>query len=95
MTRGRDHNTAHLVAQTIEEARAQWIEVFSRDRADLGPNHAAQAAAEDIERYGPQARLRPTGHDAATPHSGPRRPSEPIPTLTTGPARGHPRGMGY
>ena len=55
MTRGRDGNVAHLVADTLDEARSQWIEVFSRDRADLGPGHAAAAAAEAIERYGPTA----------------------------------------
>lgn len=54
MTRGRHRNTAHLVAESLEEARAQWITVFSRDRADLGPGHAAEQAAADIERYGPQ-----------------------------------------
>jgi hypothetical protein len=52
MTRGRHHNTAHLVADTLDQARQQWIEVFTRDRADLGPTHAAHRAAEDIERYG-------------------------------------------
>jgi exodeoxyribonuclease V alpha subunit len=55
MTRGRDHNTAHLVAATLDEARSKWIEVFSRDRADLGPRHAATVAEEAIERYGPKA----------------------------------------
>ena len=55
MTRGRARNTAHLVADTLDEARSQWIEVFSRDRADLGPGHAAAAAEEAIERYGPTA----------------------------------------
>ncbi len=52
MTRGRHTNTAHLVAETIEEAREQWVNVFSRDRADLGPARAATTAAEDLERYG-------------------------------------------
>ena len=42
MTRGRDSNTAHLVADSVEDARRQWIEVFARDRADLGPAHAAR-----------------------------------------------------
>ena len=37
MTRGRHHNTAHLVADTLDQARAHWIDVFNRDRADLGP----------------------------------------------------------
>jgi ATP-dependent exoDNAse (exonuclease V) alpha subunit len=55
MTRGRNSNTAHLVADTLEEARSHWIEVFSRDRADLGPGHAAAVAEEAIERYGPKA----------------------------------------
>ncbi|HEX5087218.1 MAG TPA: AAA family ATPase, partial [Nocardioides sp.] len=52
MTRGRHHNTAHLVADNIDDARSHWIETFTRDRADLGPTHAAQRAAEDIDRYG-------------------------------------------
>jgi len=51
MTRGRDHNTAHLVADTLKEARNQWIEVFSRDRADLGPAHAARLAAQEAAPY--------------------------------------------
>jgi exodeoxyribonuclease V alpha subunit len=56
MTRGRQRNVAHLVAASPDEARRQWIGVFSRDRADLGPAHAALRAADDIERYGPTAR---------------------------------------
>nr|WP_246319526.1 MobF family relaxase [Nocardioides kongjuensis] len=57
MTRGRDHNVAHLVASSAEDARKRWIEVFGRDRADLGPSHAAGLAVEAIDRYGPmQAR---------------------------------------
>ena len=58
MTRGRDHNTAHLVADTPQEARNQWIEVFSRDRADLGPAHAARLAAQEAAQY---ATHRPLG----------------------------------
>ena len=80
MTRGRDRNTAHLVAETLEEARAQWIDVFSRDRADLGPGHAAQTAAEDIERYGPQA----TAPQPPSSTSAPRtavRAAHPHPSL--------------
>lgn len=59
MTRGRHRNVAHIVADSVEDARTQWIQTFSRDRADLGPRHAAWLAEEDIERYGPQIR-RPT-----------------------------------
>jgi exodeoxyribonuclease V alpha subunit len=80
MTRGRNRNTAHLVAETLEEARAQWVDVFSRDRADLGPRHAAQTAAEDINRYGPQAAPRATELDVHTPHRGPRRQPQPFRT---------------
>jgi hypothetical protein len=52
MTRGRNRNVAHLVADSMEEARRHWVEVFGRDRADLGPGHAAEIAAADIDRYG-------------------------------------------
>jgi exodeoxyribonuclease V alpha subunit len=53
MTRGRTGNTAHLVADDVEDARRQWTAIFSRDRADLGPAHAATQALSDIDRYGP------------------------------------------
>jgi exodeoxyribonuclease V alpha subunit len=52
MTRGRSHNVAHLVADDVEGARSQWVTAFGRDRADLGPAHAAKVAAEDVDRYG-------------------------------------------
>ncbi len=58
MTRGRDHNTAHLVADTPQDAREQWIGVFSRDRADLGPAHAGRLAAQEAAQY---ATHRPLG----------------------------------
>ena len=53
MTRGREDNVAHLVAQDLDEARQLWVETFGRDRADLGPADAARRAAEDLERYAP------------------------------------------
>ena len=74
MTRGRDHNTAHLLAETLDEARAQWIEVFSRDRADLGPAHARRHAIDAIEVYGAQPR-RPVPQ---------RRPSSPADGVALG-----------
>ncbi len=58
MTRGRETNVAHLVAESVEDARKQWIDVFSRDRADLGPAHARGQAIEAIDRYGPAAMRR-------------------------------------
>jgi len=57
MTRGRQDNVAHLVAENVDEARSIWTGVMGRDRADLGPAHAAEQAAEEMERYAPQ---RPT-----------------------------------
>jgi exodeoxyribonuclease V alpha subunit len=56
MTRGRHHNVAHLVADNTDEAKQQWIDVFSRDRADLGPAHARRHAIDAIDRYGPTRR---------------------------------------
>ncbi len=53
MTRGRETNTAHLVADTLQAAREQWVEVFGRDRADLGPAHAARLAAHESAFYAP------------------------------------------
>ncbi|WP_242497976.1 MobF family relaxase [Nocardioides glacieisoli] len=80
MTRGRHSNTAHLVAESHQEARQQWIEVFGRDRADLGPAHARQLANEAIDRYGAAAQLRPT----------PR-----LPTPRSRPPSSQPSGIGF
>ncbi len=51
MTCGRTANTAHLVAADLADARGQWIAAFARDRADLGPGHAAELAAREAARY--------------------------------------------
>ena len=94
MTRGRHHNTAHLVANRLEEAREQWIEAFSRDRADLGPDHAAQTAVQDIDRYGPQApRRTSTGLQAVALRRAPVSPA-PEPPVYTRPDRRSP-GIGF
>lgn len=89
MTRGRECNIAHLVAESIEDARSQWAAVFSRDRADLGPTHARQAAAEAIDRYGPSA---PRRLPAIRPPAPPRRPPDGFgrrrPTASPGPGIG-------
>ncbi len=71
MTRGRHDNTAHLVAESVDDARRQWAEVFARDCADLGPAHAKRQALEAVDRYGPQQRRRL----AAPTTEGPRRPA--------------------
>src|SRR5215211_5135577 len=65
MTRGRTANTAHLVATDPAEAREQWLAVFARDRADLGPAHAARLAAAEAARY---ARQRPLEQALADLH---------------------------
>ena len=69
MTRGRHANTAHLVAESIDDARRQWVETFCRDRADLGPAHARRQAIDAIDRYGPNRapRQRPAIPGRATP----------------------------
>ena len=82
MTRGRESNVAHLVAESVDEARTQWIEVFSRDRADLGPGRARQRAVEDIDRYGPNApRRRPLGR-TGLPRTRPPDPAYTPPGAT-------------
>ncbi|GAB4077284.1 hypothetical protein [Nostocoides australiense] len=76
MTRGRHDNTAHMVAENVENARKQWVEVFSRDRADLGPAHAKQQALDAVDRYGSRKR-RPK-------ETEPYRPSPTTPVLSIG-----------
>jgi conjugative relaxase-like TrwC/TraI family protein len=71
LTRGRHDNTAHLVADSIEDARAQWVTVFGRDRADLGPAHARTLAAEAIDTYGPNAARHPRSQRPAPSVSAP------------------------
>ncbi len=69
MTRGRQTNTVHLVADDLDQARRQWVETFNRDRADLGPAHARTRAIEDIDRYGP---LSQSGYPAVPDADSPR-----------------------
>ncbi|HET7355999.1 MAG TPA: AAA family ATPase, partial [Nocardioidaceae bacterium] len=74
MTRGRQSNTAHLVADSLEDARRQWIQTFTRDRADLGPGDAAKLAAQESAKY---LNARALGRGRYVPRS--RRPSSPRP----------------
>ncbi len=85
MTRGRHSNTAHLVADDLDQARTQWIEVFSRDRADLGPAHAAERAVEAIEQYGSQT---PPTHGPHDIQPSRRRPEHLAPATGAAPSRG-------
>lgn len=82
MTRGRERNVAHIVADSIDDARIQWVEVFGRDRADLGPSHAAGMAAEAIDRYGPMQARYERRTSASRRRPGPDvtdRPPVPLP----------------
>jgi conjugative relaxase-like TrwC/TraI family protein len=72
MTRGRRSNTAHLVADNLGEAREQWTAVFTRDRADLGPAHAATLAALEAARYAQPPIVAPTITEPST-YPSPRR----------------------
>lgn len=85
MTRGRLGNTAHLVAETLDEAREQWVAVFTRDRADLGPAHGRRLAADAIDRYGPNSPRRRA--ERSTHWSSPGDPRRPEPE-PSGPAIG-------
>ncbi|RLV49730.1 AAA family ATPase [Nocardioides mangrovicus] len=92
MTRGRHHNVAHLVADDINQARAQWAGAFSRDRADLGPSHAVALARQDLERYGPTGRLRRIGNGPDEHLTGQRHALEdPIPASTSARLGSRPR----
>lgn len=56
MTRGRNQNVLHIVADTIDDAREQFIDVMDRDRADRGLQVAfanAQVAVTGLAVDGP------------------------------------------
>ncbi|HET8716848.1 MAG TPA: MobF family relaxase [Nocardioidaceae bacterium] len=99
MTRGRHDNVSHLVAETPEQARTVWEQVFSRDRADLGATHARLRAIDDIDRYGPNAPAKARAQAAAKRRSQDRRAEnrrqfEPRPSETPEPARASHRSPG-
>ena len=92
MTRGRQSNTAHMVAEDLDDARQQWALVFSRDRADLGPAHAARLAAAEAAKYEPYDFSQYVDrHDDSASVS--RRQPEPPPSYSR-PSRGGP-GIGF
>ena len=76
MTRGRKGNTAHLVAGSVADARAHWIEVFARDRADLGaPLTPPESLPMTSTATGHRRDGR--GHRAAWPPCRRRRSTDP------------------
>ncbi|MGB4134922.1 MAG: MobF family relaxase [Microbacterium sp.] len=46
MTRGREQNLLHVVAESQEQAREQFVAAMERDRADRGLTDATERAAE-------------------------------------------------
>ena len=66
-TRGRYHNMLHVIADHVEEARAQIVEAVGRDRADRGLDMArtlAQAEAVPVPAI-PERPVPPRGFDPA------------------------------
>lgn len=48
MTRGRNENLLHVVAEDLDQARVQFVAAMERDRADRGLTDAAQRAAKEV-----------------------------------------------
>lgn len=48
MTRGREANRLHVVAEDMADAKVQFVEAMERDPADRGLDHATQQAAEAV-----------------------------------------------
>lgn len=48
MTRGRETNRLHVVAENLADARAQFVAAMERDPADRGLDHATAQAAEAV-----------------------------------------------
>ena len=92
MTRGREANTAHLIAEDLDDARGQWTLTFARNRTDLGPAHAARLAAQEAAKYEPYVEPHHLdNYDDPAPVS--RRRPEPIPTFSRPPGAGP--GIGF
>ncbi|MBF9334969.1 relaxase domain-containing protein [Microbacterium lacticum] len=48
MTRGRETNRLHIVAEDMADARVQFIDAIERDPADRGLDHATRTAQEAV-----------------------------------------------
>ena len=82
MTRGRHVNVSHLIADSPAQARQQWVEVFGREQADLGPAHAARQAAVEAAKYD-----HPRRHERQARDRGIGRPREGPPYAGKGGTR--------
>ncbi len=49
MTRGREANRLHIVAENLADARGQFIDAIKRDPSDRGLDHAAAQAAHAVQ----------------------------------------------
>src|SRR5699024_4880990 len=50
-TRGREDNTIHIVADDLEDAKAQFITTLTRDRADRGLDQARADLAAQLPQH--------------------------------------------
>src|SRR5690625_4121585 len=50
-TRGRHDNTIHIVADDLEDAKAQFITTMTRDRADRGLDQARVELAQQLPKH--------------------------------------------
>ncbi|SJN45658.1 hypothetical protein FM104_14175 [Microbacterium esteraromaticum] len=60
MTRGRERNRLHVIAENMPDARVQFIEAMERDRTGRGLDHATAQAAEAVRgiiKSGPVQRV--------------------------------------
>lgn len=48
MTRGRETNTLHVVATDLDDAKQQFVEALTRDRADRGLEDATERAGQAV-----------------------------------------------
>ncbi|MFT3970160.1 MAG: hypothetical protein QM695_07750 [Micropruina sp.] len=72
MTRGREQNRLHIIAETMADARAQFIEAMERDPANRGLDHATTQAIDAVRglvadaRATRHRRTRTTHHRSGT-----------------------------
>ena len=69
MTRGRE-NTAHLVAESVEDARKQWMAVFAPATAPTSARHTPDAKPSTRQVNGSRHRGPLPEHRPPSPASG-------------------------
>ena len=57
MTRGRERNQLHIVATDYADARAQYVDAATRDRADRGLTAATERARQEVAGVAPRVAL--------------------------------------